>query len=77
MLRRSHQRFSNNEGLIIDLWLRIDNFDFKMSWEKRNDFNYKGVIIHFISKECLINMKRTTKRERDMLDIKYLEELEK
>jgi len=51
--------------------------DFPSAWENRTRAKYGNIRVSFISLEDLIKNKRAVGRDRDLLDVKYLERVKK
>ena len=58
----------------IDLITHIDGVDFNEAYPSRKIIDMEGLKLPFISKENLIKNKKSTGREKDLVDVKYLEE---
>jgi len=59
----------------IDVITSIEAIDFAEAWENRVTANYGDIPAFFISLDDLIRNKRACGRERDILDVKYLEKI--
>lgn len=57
----------------IDVIASIAGLDFNECWSRRVDFDYDGVMVHFIAKEDLILNKKKAGRPQDLLDVDKLE----
>ena len=60
----------------IDLITHIDGVDFDDAYPSRKIIVMEGLNLPFISKENLIKNKKSTGRDKDRIDVKYLEENE-
>ncbi len=60
----------------IDILTDIDGIDFNQAYTSKEDLEYDGIVLPFISKNNLILNKRSTGRGRDMLDANVLEDLD-
>jgi hypothetical protein len=58
----------------IDFITHIDGVDFNDAYSSRKTIIMEGLNLPFISKEKLIQNKKSTGREKDIVDVKYLEE---
>jgi hypothetical protein len=58
----------------IDLITHIDGVDFSDAYPSRKMIVIEGLNLPFISKENLINNKKSTGRDKDLVDVKHLEE---
>jgi hypothetical protein len=61
----------------IDLITHIDGVNFTDAYTSREKVNIEDLVLPFISKENLIKNKKSTGREKDLVDIKYLEKTKK
>jgi hypothetical protein len=57
----------------IDIITHIDGISFKDAYKTRKTIEIEGLKIPFISKQNLIKNKKATGREKDKLDVKYLQ----
>ena len=60
----------------IDVLTDIDGVSFKDAYKSKHDLVLDGLLLPFISKSDLIKNKRSTGRDRDVLDAQTLEDLE-
>jgi alpha/beta superfamily hydrolase len=58
----------------IDLITHIDGVDFEDAYPSRKVIVMEGLNLPFISKENLIQNKKSTGRDKDLVDAKHLEE---
>lgn len=58
--------------LRIDIMMGIPGSDFEVSWQRRNEFDFDGLVVPFISKEDLIVSKRASGRPQDLIDADLL-----
>ena len=58
----------------IDLITHIDGVDFNYAYPSRTIIVMEGLNLPFISKENLIKNKKSTGRDKDLIDAKHLEE---
>ena len=58
----------------IDLITHIDGVDFNDAYPSRKTIVMEGLNLPFISKENLIKNKKSTGRDKDLIDVKNLEE---
>lgn len=61
----------------IDILTDIDGVDFISAWTNKTENSLLGEKIHFISLRDLIKNKKSTKRDKDLLDVVELEKLQK
>jgi hypothetical protein len=59
----------------IDIITSIEAIDFAEAWGKKVTANYGDIPAFFISLDDLIRNKKACGRERDILDVKYLEKM--
>ena len=52
----------------VDIIMGIPGGDFDQAWEKRNEFDFDGLVVPFISREDLIAVKRAAGRPQDLID---------
>jgi hypothetical protein len=57
----------------IDILTHIDGVDFQEAYQAKEEITLEGMAIPFLSKENLIKNKKSTGREKDILDAKTLE----
>lgn len=60
----------------IDLITHIDGVDFADAYSSREKIDIEGLTLPFISKENLIKNKKSTGRDKDLVDVKHLEKNE-
>ncbi len=60
----------------IDLITHIDGVDFPDAYASRENIEIEDFLLPFISKENLIKNKKSTGRDKDLIDARYLEENE-
>jgi hypothetical protein len=58
----------------IDFITHIDGVDFNDAYPSRKTIVMEGLNLPFISKENLIKNKKSTGRDKDLVDVKHLEE---
>jgi hypothetical protein len=58
----------------IDFITHIDGVDFSDAYPSRKTIAMEGLKLPFISKENLIQNKKSTGRDKDLVDAKHLEE---
>jgi hypothetical protein len=61
----------------IDIITSGAGVEFRSAWKNRVKAKFGDVDVFFISLEDLINNKRAVGRDRDLLDVKYLERVKK
>lgn len=64
--------FIGREPHKIDIFNEQGELSFEDSWSRRTDDCFKGVNVHFISKEDLLKLKEHFSREADIKDVKRL-----
>ena len=57
----------------IDLLTHIDGVDFNEAYQAREEIQLGGLTIPFLSKDHIIQNKKSTGRKKDELDVEYLE----
>jgi hypothetical protein len=60
----------------IDILTDIDGINFTEAYESKQDIKLDGLILPFISKSNLIKNKKSTGRDRDIIDAQVLEDIE-
>ena len=60
----------------VDILMGIPGGDFEQAWQKRNEVDFDGLIVPFISKQDLINAKRASGRPQDLIDADLLSQTE-
>ena len=58
----------------IDILTGVDGIDFETAWNSRIEVSLADLVVPFISKEQLILSKRAAGRQKDLDDLRYLEE---
>ena len=56
----------------VDILMGIPGGDFKIAWDRRNEIDFEGLPIAFISKKDLIATKRASGRPQDLIDADIL-----
>ena len=56
----------------VDILTSIPGVEFDAAWDRRQEVNFDGILIPFISKEDLIASKRASGRPQDLLDVEAL-----
>lgn len=57
----------------IDILMSIPGLDFETAWQDREEVDFDGIVLTFISKEHLILSKRASGRPQDLIDADTLE----
>jgi hypothetical protein len=57
----------------LDIMMGIPGIKFDEAWQNRNEVDFDGLIVPFISKTDLITAKKATGRSEDMRDAELLE----
>jgi len=60
----------------IDILTDIDGINFTEAYESKQDIKLDGLVLPFISKDNLIKNKKSTGRDRDIIDAQFLEDIE-
>jgi len=58
----------------VDILMGIPGGDFEKAWKNRNEVDFDGLIVPFISKQDLIATKRASGRQSDLMDADLLSE---
>jgi hypothetical protein len=58
----------------VDIMMDIPGIDFESSWQNRNEIDFDGLNIPFISKQDLIVSKKASGRPQDLIDADLLEQ---
>ncbi len=58
--------------LRVDILMGIPGAVFEECWSRRNDVDFDGLTVHFISKKDLIASKRASGRPQDLIDVDLL-----
>jgi hypothetical protein len=58
----------------VDIMMGIPGIDFESSWQYRNEIDFDGLNIPFISKQDLIVSKKASGRPQDLIDADLLEQ---
>jgi hypothetical protein len=58
----------------VDILMGIPGGDFEQAWKSRNEVDFDGLIVPFISKQNLIEVKQASGRPQDLIDIDHLTE---
>jgi hypothetical protein len=56
----------------VDILMGIPGGDFEQAWRNRNDVDFDGLVVHFISKQDLIKSKKASGRPQDIIDADLL-----
>jgi len=56
----------------VDLLMGIPGGDFEKAWKNRNEVDFNGLIVYFISKQDLIDSKIASGRPQDLIDADLL-----
>jgi hypothetical protein len=56
----------------VDILMGIPGGDFEKSWKNRNEVDFDGLIVCFISKQDLIETKKASGRSQDLIDAELL-----
>ena len=63
-----------NPPMRVDVLMGVPGVDFSEAWDNRNEINFEGLIVPFISREDLIKAKRAAGRPQDLIDADLLED---
>ena len=58
----------------IDLLTSITGVDFDEAWESRITVEREGLTLPFLGRACLVRNKRATARDKDLVDVRLLED---
>ncbi|RME76392.1 MAG: hypothetical protein D6784_05960 [Chloroflexi bacterium] len=58
----------------VDILMGIPGVEFEEAWKKREEIDFDGLVVPFISKEDLIKAKRASGRPQDLIDADILAE---
>jgi predicted nucleotidyltransferase len=56
----------------VDILMGIPGMEFEDAWERREEIEFDGLVVSFISKEDLITAKRASGRPQDLIDADIL-----
>jgi hypothetical protein len=56
----------------VDILMGIPGVDFENAWKNRNEVDFDGLIVYFISKKDLIDSKKASGRPQDLIDADLL-----
>lgn len=56
----------------VDILMGIPGGIFEQSWQNRNEVDFDGLMVPFISKQDLIKVKQASGRPQDLIDIELL-----
>lgn len=56
----------------IDIMMGIPGLTFETAWSRKNEINFDGLLVPFISKKDLIQVKKASGRPEDLNDIDLL-----
>jgi Nucleotidyltransferase of unknown function (DUF6036) len=60
----------------VDILMGIPGGDFEKAWQNRNEVDFDGLLVPFISKQDLIATKRASGRPQDLIDADLLSQVE-
>lgn len=60
----------------VDILMGIPGGDFEQSWQNRNEIDFSGLIVAFISKNDLIEAKKASGRPQDLTDAQILSQIQ-
>lgn len=63
-----------NDRVRIDVQIRTPGLEFEDAWKRRETMSYQGVPIEVVSREDLLASKRAAAREKDLADVRALED---
>ena len=55
-----------------DILMGIPGGDFEQAWQNRNEIDFDGLVVPFISRQDLINSKKASGRPQDLIDADLL-----
>jgi hypothetical protein len=56
----------------VDILMGIPGVDFEQAWKNRSEVDFDGLVVHFISKQDLIESKKASGRPQDLIDADLL-----
>jgi hypothetical protein len=56
----------------VDILMGIPGGEFEQSWRNRNEVDFGGLVVPFISKDDLIELKKASGRPQELLDVDLL-----
>jgi len=59
----------------VDILMGIPGGDFEQAWLNRNEVDFDGLDVHFISKQDLIESKKASGRPQDLIDADLLSQV--
>jgi hypothetical protein len=59
----------------VDILMGIPGGDFEKSWRTKNDVDFEGLAVHFISRQDLIESKLASGRPQDLIDADLLSQV--
>jgi hypothetical protein len=59
----------------VDRLMGIPGGDFEQDWQNRNEVDFDGLVVPFISKQDLINSKKASGRPQDLIDADLLSKI--
>ena len=52
----------------VDIFMGIPGGDFEQAWNNRNEVDFDGLVVSFISRQDLIDSKKASGRPQDLID---------
>jgi len=59
----------------VDILMGIPGGDFEQAWLNRNEVDFDGLDVHFISKQDIIESKKASGRPQDLIDADLLSQV--
>jgi hypothetical protein len=56
----------------VDILMGIPGADFEKAWRNKNEVDFDGLVVQFISKQDLIESKKASGRPQDLIDANLL-----
>jgi predicted nucleotidyltransferase len=56
----------------VDILMGVPGGDFESAWQNRNEVDFDGLTVYFISRQDLIAIKKTSGRQQDLIDADLL-----
>jgi hypothetical protein len=56
----------------VDILMGIPGGDFEQAWQNRNEVDFDGLVVPFISRQDLITSKKASGRPQDLIDVDNL-----
>jgi len=60
----------------VDILMGIPGGEFEPAWNNRNEVDFDGLVVPFVSKQDLIELKRASGRPQDLIDADLLSQID-